>query len=631
VIQPKVDGLRRRLDSHNSKIAILLKPLELNLLSDIHRDLADRIDAVHRSVLRLHGLLIPDVEQALHEQARGSLVVLVVPLEIERRFQTSAERIYPETRMPGRFPLQAGADAFMAHFGESTRAFMAVGRFVDERTPQPIQYLSLLKCVWIIRCILQSHELRSVPQSSQWPGYIHQLNEDLSIESQRFTTPSAQQLMTPDLSNIREEEFRIWEAPNLAEFISPHSESFLEEAMKISLPTPSQSLQREMTVYRLERSKYRLVETIEEKGNQLAPPQKFQMDIDLKTVNLTPIYATPSSRQKPLEVLINSPSSQIHPTFHDMKQIFKFQHLLTGYKAYERYDQTMVTVSFFVSGQTAPIIEHGRLQLWLAQPYTSVGSSDASSSSTITPVQKSHTEMNTAIGSVSSNYSREEISPLNPQSPSRGPSPFQQKTSESGRRSATPSSSQASAPVTSSRYSIHSLTSRSRNRTPSVMSNMTNSSSVSRSTVSSMTTVSTGTGRAHLHHKPSKPLLVIFLKSQDVSGKLAIAAIQIDDKTEVKRERCQCRTSNSKCLISCIERSDGFLLAQRWNADQELTSWNLAQVGTEQRRELPANAWNNVKRVSMSFDCLEGRFTRLAVFVVFDVKYIKLTAIHRPI
>jgi hypothetical protein len=47
VVQPKVDHLRKRLDSHNSKISILLKPLELNILSDIYRDLADRIDAVH--------------------------------------------------------------------------------------------------------------------------------------------------------------------------------------------------------------------------------------------------------------------------------------------------------------------------------------------------------------------------------------------------------------------------------------------------------------------------------------------------------------------------------------------------------------------------------------------------------
>ncbi len=67
-----------------------------------------------------------------------------------------------------------------------------------------------------------------------------------------------------------------------------------------------------------------------------------------------------------------------------------------------------------------------------------------------------------------------------------------------------------------------------------------------------------------------------------------------------------CRTANSKCVVSCIERSGGYLLAQRWDADQGLGSWNLARLGVEQRKELPADAWNDVKRVIMKFDSLEG-------------------------
>jgi hypothetical protein len=68
VIQPKVELLRKRLEFHNTKILVLLRPLELNLLSEIHRDLANRIDAVHQTLLQLRGLLIPDVVQAISEQ-----------------------------------------------------------------------------------------------------------------------------------------------------------------------------------------------------------------------------------------------------------------------------------------------------------------------------------------------------------------------------------------------------------------------------------------------------------------------------------------------------------------------------------------------------------------------------------
>jgi hypothetical protein len=47
-------------------------------------------------------------------------------------------------------------------------------------------------------------------------------------------------------------------------------------------------------------------------------------------------------------------------------------------------------------------------------------------------------------------------------------------------------------------------------------------------------------------------------------------------------------------------------LVQRWDADQGLGSWNLARLGVEQRKELPEDAWDDIKRVSMSFQSLEG-------------------------
>ncbi|KAH8594198.1 hypothetical protein B0O99DRAFT_742105 [Bisporella sp. PMI_857] len=601
VIQPKVDYLRRRLDSHNSKISILLKPLELNLLSDIHRDLADRIDAVHRSILHLHGLLIPDIEQAMTEQRRVMPIPLGVPPDIERKFQAAAEKSYPQTRMLGHFPLQAGADAFVTHMKASTKNFTA-GNFLRDRTPQINQYIALLKCIYIIRCLHESDELRGAPSDSQWPAYINQLNEDLSVECQRFTTPSAQRLIAPDLGAvIQDEMFFIWPEENIAEYISPHSEVYLEEVLKIPMPSPNVALQRDMTIYRLESTKYRLVETIEDKSTPSARRQEYRMDIDLKTYVLTPIYATPSSRPKSLEVLIHSDSAQTNPTFQDAKHMLRLQNLLTGYKVYERYDQAMVTVQFLVSGKGTPIEEHGRIQLWLPNMY---GGSSASTSVTSSAPQsptRSDASINTAF-----------------QSMSLGNNQNFMNSSRLSNRSNEPSmnTTKESLPLdmnrpdgSSSRLSLRSFTSKAKSRRQSsVMTSMSNSSGMSRMTTSSITTISTGTGRAHLHGKPAKPLLVIFLKSKDASAKLSIVAIQIDDATEVKRERCDCRTSNSKCRSSCVERADGYLLCQRWDADQGLGSWNLAKLGVEQRKELPADAWHDVKRVTMNFQSLEDRY-----------------------
>jgi hypothetical protein len=549
------------------------------------------------SILHLQGLLIPDVEQAILEQGRVLPVPLVVPADVERRFQTAAEKSHPEIRIPGNFPLQAGADAFVTHWEESTKRFTA-GNFLNERTPQPKQYLSLLKCIWIMKGIQESNGLRNAPQNSQWQGYIDQLNEDLSNECQRFAAPSAHQLIAPDLNSARrDDEYNIWHGENIAQYISPHTEKCLEEVLNIPMPSPSESVQRDMTIYRLGLTTYRLVESVEDKTTSSTTRQDFKLDVDLKTVTLTPLYATPSSRPKSLEVLITSGNTQTNPTFQDYKHILRLQHLLTGYKVYEHYDQAMVTVSF-ISGQATPVEEHGRLQLWLPHPFFSSSTSASVASSSIqSPTRGSRASLSNAMESMTIGNSRDDVRVTSSRLTNRS----SQTSVNTAKGSIPPGIHREN--IAPRRFSVTSSATKLKRRASSVM---TSSSSASRSTVSSITTISTGTGKAHLHAKPAKPLLVIFLKSRDASAKLAITAIQLDDKTEVKRERCGCRTSNSQCRVSCIERSEGHLLVQRWDADQGLGSWNLARLGVEQRKELPEDAWNDIKRVSMSFQSLEG-------------------------
>jgi len=595
VIQPKVDHLRKRLESHNSKISILLKPLELNLFAEIHKDLADRIDAVHRSILHLQGLLIPDVEQAILEQGHSVPITLTVPPEIETKFQTAAVKAHPEIRLHGGFPLQAGADAFVSHFDQSTKGFTA-GNFLKERVPEPKQYLELLKCIWLINGIKDSKDLQNQDKDSQWPGYVDQLNENLSLECQRFTTPSSQRLVAPVLNNgLADEDYQIWSGENIADYISPHEEACLDEVLRISLPCPSEELKRDLTIYRLESTKYRLVESIEDTSAASALSQNFKMDIDLRTVVLTPIYATPSSRQKSLELLVHSGTTKLTPTFQEHKHVLRLQHLLTGYKVYDRYDQAMVTVSFKISGQDNPIQEHGRLQLWLPHPFES----SSTANSVITNLVQGSAP---TFGSPS--QSKECVTPET----SRVDTNFTRASKTSSRSSLNTNrdikslnSRHSRLNMSSSMLSLSSVASK--HHSPSIM---TTSSAFSRSTVSTITTISTGTGRGHLHSKPAKPLLVIFLKSQDETANLATVAIQMDDLTQVMRERCQCRNANSDCRISCIERSSGNLMIQRWNADQGLLSWNLAMLGQEQRKELPQYAWNSVKRVSFKFESFEG-------------------------
>lgn len=79
------------------------------------------------------------------------------------------------------------------------------------------------------------------------------------------------------------------------------------------------------------------------------------------------------------------------------------------------------------------------------------------------------------------------------------------------------------------------------------------------------------------------------------------------------QERCNCRTAKTKCTVSCIERSKGSLLAQRWNADDGLSSWNLAALGMQQRKTPSDADWNNLTRVSFRFQSMEGLSTRSSI------------------
>jgi hypothetical protein len=399
-IQPKVDRLRGRLHSHNSKILILLKPLELTLLREIHYDLVERIDAVQRSVRRLEGLLIQNVEQALSEQGGTLPIPLLVPTNIEKKFQTAAEKSKPEIRTRGNFPLQAGADAFVEHFEESTTQFSAAGIFINERTPPSKQYLSLLKCIWIMSRLRESDALRNAPNDSQWHGYIDQLNENLSVECQKFTTPSAKRLIEPNLSSLENaDEYNIWPGENIAEYISLHFERHKEEVLKIPMPSPSEQVKCDITIYQLEPTKFRLVESVEDK-NTLSTLQERKVDIDLESVMLTPIYATPSLTPKPFAVQIHS-ADVIEPTFRKLDHVLALQHLLTGYKVYGRYDQAMDKVSFVFSDQ-ATREYYGRLQLWLPYPFeASSTSTSLMPSEAQSPASRSQASISTAVESMS--------------------------------------------------------------------------------------------------------------------------------------------------------------------------------------------------------------------------------------
>jgi hypothetical protein len=636
-VQPKVDHLRKRLQAHSSKIFLLLKPLELTLLNDVrhclsktHHDLAERINTVHKSVLQLQGLLIPDFAGAMSEQRQPMEIPVQVPEAIEMKFLAAAKRKRPEVRHPSQVPLSLAADSFHAHFEDSTKTFKE-GPFLCDRTPPPEKYLNTLKCIWILTQIEGSDAFAEEQgrEYSHWPRYIDKLREDLYQECQRFSAPSAQGLLAPDIDLLEESKYDIWIEEDLSTFVSPQVEKELPLILQITLPSPSESIWRQITIRQVNQSQYKLIETIEDTSRREKPPYLGEINIDLGKFAFLPLYATPSSQPRALQIRLDNSLSSITPDFQCIEDIYEIQHLLTGYEVHNGYDQAMVKVTFVISDQQELVEEHGRLQLWVPKEFANrtpnpsagnLGSATMGSTanprshqSDRTPSQASRSITGTSLTDLphlKSNW--QSSTAANDECDYNGGMPFRRQSSlanvGSVSRRPTDQSNISSAgvldlipgnpmpPIPSHTRSSMSVT--------TVISPYSRETSL---TLNTVTTFKTGdSSSARLHSMPLKPMLVVFLKSKDLPAKLSLVALQIDDLTKIERQRCDCRFPSRKCRTACIERTKGYLLAQRWNAGQDESKWNLAELGVEKRKD-SENRWERVKRVSIKFEIEQGK------------------------
>ncbi|KAL3589432.1 hypothetical protein FPOAC2_11598 [Fusarium poae] len=215
LVQPLADQLRQRIMLHNSKILHVLKPLEVDLLlrvrQDIelmHRDLAERITVVHHDIRRLMGVLIPDLDEALDQRTQRSVVLLEVPIDLDDQFRFAALTGHPRYRVEDDFELGELSDAFILNFHRSTINFQS-GILVEDRVPAVDQYLNLLKCVWIFKRMQASPTLKAANKdTSHWPSYTRQLEDDLSSQCSRF----GPELVTPRIvtSTLKRDMFTIW-------------------------------------------------------------------------------------------------------------------------------------------------------------------------------------------------------------------------------------------------------------------------------------------------------------------------------------------------------------------------------------------------------------------------------------
>ncbi|KAF6831467.1 hypothetical protein CPLU01_06752 [Colletotrichum plurivorum] len=372
LVAPSADRLRARIALHNSKVLHVLKPFEIDLLCRVredihmvHRDLAQRIQAVHGDLHRLMGVLVPDLEKELEQQARRELHTLDMPPMVKQGLQKAwMNRSTDDLGPPS---LQDMTDAFVTHFNKSTVTFSPLGILVENRIPPLEMYVNLLKCIWIKEQILESPQLRQItPGVSHWPSFIQELEDTLSTQCGRFR----QDLVQPSIVNLTQEMLDIWPEKPLPQLVDVVTKSALmEQVLDVQLQGPAATVQKKLQLLRrmgADGKRFRINISGVEQGTSRSQGGRDSetIDFDISTVILNPLYAMPS-KSGALDMILRKDERIANLPFTSFKDVVKFQQAVTGFKAFDRYCQYNAMVSFVVSGRDEPLVEDACVQLWV--------------------------------------------------------------------------------------------------------------------------------------------------------------------------------------------------------------------------------------------------------------------------
>jgi hypothetical protein len=65
-------------------------------------------------------------------------------------------------------------------------------------------------------------------------------------------------------------------------------------------------------------------------------------DLNLLTVAMIPLYARPDSQLNSLNIMFKTENQKTSLSFGELKQVHKFQHILTDYKVYDYYEKYVI-------------------------------------------------------------------------------------------------------------------------------------------------------------------------------------------------------------------------------------------------------------------------------------------------
>lgn len=389
-IESDVRRLRDRVVFHNVKIQTVLKPLETTLILDLredvsrmHNDLANRMTEGFAEILSavqtIKGVFTSNAQDADYQASKPPPELPSIPEYMESKFSaaTNADRkaSSQEPLKEKNFPFYTGITAFHHHFEKSTVQFKRSETpdkgFFSERTPQPRQYLELMKSIWIIKRIKQGEEWAESASDRLSQCYIRELEGKCIQEFSRFSQGDVQQrLEKPDERNIislQQEEFSIWLDDHEDEDVFESSTDYLDEILRVHLKSDSRHRKQELAVFRKSDNNLEL-QNFSSKITGALNRDSVRDYALLNRAFLIPWYANPESSSQAFNVTFSGNegvSANRAFVFLKLQDVLDFQQAVTGYKV--AFDRSNIKSLLFQSTScftSRRIRGTGRIQIW---------------------------------------------------------------------------------------------------------------------------------------------------------------------------------------------------------------------------------------------------------------------------
>ena len=374
----EIRNLTQRVHFHQTKIGFIAKPLEMQLLFNIKRDVKDiRIDVkdMRKELAEIKGNLVQDITRTSGlDSSTSREEVLTVPPALALRFKEALSLKKPETFLvQDDMPLEEGFGALIFHYSNSKSICNpSLGQKPSE--PDESQYLNLIKSAWILEKLKESAHFRLAGQDSLWADGIRELEGEIRDQLNRFQKGDLSAPSSEVLSQLPKHCFNIW----VTEGASPHAaaptenQPLEEKILELKLPSSSCTHQTTLTIFRKSQFAFRLVSTTTDDQNKDFYKEE-SVEVNMNHTRLIPTFAATIDSCKAMNnVLLCADSSQ--PKAYDLQDstdVAQFQRALTAF----RVDHDMSDIKWCIEYQR--IGKHGmsgmaRLQLWHLKPFPNI-------------------------------------------------------------------------------------------------------------------------------------------------------------------------------------------------------------------------------------------------------------------